>query len=197
MPLGCTFSIFAPSDSSIYVTHSRYSMRRVIARVVGRDSGLDTRTLLYHLKTRTAKGGCISTGRNVTRVGGVVGRLKRGPSRCGVTSKYKLSGCSCLSPTLLISFLGFTCSHASIFRGLCGTLPVTKMSKALGCEVRRKGTYGGIRTGANSCATVGTLTNCLGTTGKRRVTFTVVGRGMLSTTGTERFRGGIYRILYR
>lgn len=166
-----------------------------MSRVVGRDSGLDTRTLLYHLNTQTANGGRISTGSKVRRVRQLVRSLKRSPSGCGVTSNYKLSGCSCLSPTLLISFLGFTCSQASVFQGLCGTLPITNVSKALGGQVGRKTTFGGMRTGANSCATVGALTNCLGVTGKRRITFTVVGRGVLSTTGTEGFRGGMYRVL--
>lgn len=74
---------------------------------------------------------------------------------------------------------------------------MNNVSNALGGEVGDTTAFQGIRTGANSFATVGALTNCLGVGGKRRITFTVVGRGILSTTGTETFRSGIYRIVVK
>lgn len=175
------------------VTSCRASIRSIIGRVVGRDSGLGTRTVLYQLNIRDDKGGHISTRSKLSTVHVLVGRVKCGPSECGLTSNYNLSGCGCVSPRLLISFLQCTCSHASIFRGLCGTLPVNNISNALRFHVGGNAlSREGMRTGANSFATVGYLTNCLGTHGKRRVTFTVVGRGTLSNERTHTFRSTIY-----
>lgn len=191
----CTSYPMATSDV-IALCAIQEPLGRILRETLGGDSGLYTRSVFCRLTTGHSLRGQIAKRSKASTVRTFVGAtLKFGPRGCGVTSNDNISICGCVSPHLLLRCLGCTCCRQRVFLPFCRSLPVTKISNALRGQVGRAGTHKGIRTGANSMAKIDSLTNCMGTTSKRRLTFIVVGRGMLGLDQTHTFRSGFYSVL--